>query len=101
MKTLLVMSGCGLMAIQAAAAAGGAVLEQRTQSFTIVLKGPVAKATPLFGPVREAEWAPTWTPRFIHRRKVDNARVSSSPPQAPMAGSGFGCSRPMTSRRAV
>ncbi len=60
------MSGCGLMAIQAAAAAGGAVLEQRTQSFTIVLKGPVAKVTPLFGPVREAEWAPTWTPRFIH-----------------------------------
>jgi hypothetical protein len=60
------MSGYGLMAILAAAAAGGAALEQRTQSFTIVLKGPVAEVTPLFGPVREAEWAPTWTPRFIH-----------------------------------
>jgi hypothetical protein len=51
----------------AAGAAGGAVaLEQRTQSFTIELKGSVADVTPLFGPVREAEWAPGWTPRFIH-----------------------------------
>lgn len=50
-------------------AAGGArpaVLEQRTQSFTIMLKGAVADVAPFFGPVREAEWAPTWTPRFIH-----------------------------------
>lgn len=46
------------------AAADG--LEQRTQSFTIVLKGSVAKATPLFGPVRETEWAPHWAPRFLH-----------------------------------
>ena len=22
--------------------------------------------TPLFGPVREVEWAPSWAPRFIH-----------------------------------
>jgi len=66
MKAILVMSGCSLMAIQAVAAAGGAVLEQRTQSFTIVLKGPVAEVTPLFGPVREAEWAPTWRPHFMH-----------------------------------
>ena len=43
-----------------------AALEQRTQSFTIVLKGSVADATPLFGPVREAEWAPGWTPHFLH-----------------------------------
>jgi len=41
-------------------------LEQRTQSFTIVLKGSVADVTPLFGPVREVEWAPSWAPRFIH-----------------------------------
>ena len=41
------------------------VLEQRTQSFTIVLNGTVADVTPLFGPVREAEWAPDWSPRFI------------------------------------
>jgi hypothetical protein len=41
-------------------------LEQRTQSFTINLKGSIAEVTPLFGPVREAEWAPSWKPRFLH-----------------------------------
>ncbi len=46
--------------------AGTAVVEQRTQSFTIGLNGSVADVTPLFGPVREAEWAPDWSPRFIH-----------------------------------
>ena len=68
MQTILMMLGCGLMLIQTAVAgaAGPAPLEQRTQSFTIVLNGSVADVTPLFGPVREAEWAPTWTPRFIH-----------------------------------
>jgi hypothetical protein len=68
MRTLLMILECGLMPIQteAAGAAGAAALEQRTQSFTIMLKGAVSDVTPLFGPVREAEWAPTWTPRFIH-----------------------------------
>ena len=69
MGTVLMMLGCGVIQSQAAGAgaAGGAVsLEQRTQSFTIELKGLVADVTPLFGPVREAEWAPGWTPRFIH-----------------------------------
>ena len=41
-------------------------VEQRTQSFTIVLNGSVGDVTPFFGPVREAEWAPDWSPRFIH-----------------------------------
>lgn len=41
-------------------------LQQRTQSFTIALNGSAASVTPLFGPVRETEWAPTWVPRFIH-----------------------------------
>lgn len=41
-------------------------LEQRTQSFTVTVKGSVAEATPLFGPVRESEWAPTWKPHFLH-----------------------------------
>ena len=45
---------------------GRAAVEQRTQSFTIGLNGSVADVTPLFGPVREAEWAPDWSPRFIH-----------------------------------
>ncbi len=43
-----------------------AAVEQRTQSFTIVLNGSVADVAPLFGPVREAEWSPDWSPRFIH-----------------------------------
>ena len=43
-----------------------ATVEQRTQSFTIILNGSVSEVTPLFGPVREAEWAPDWSPRFIH-----------------------------------
>ena len=43
-----------------------ATVEQRTQSFTIILNGLVSAVTPLFGPVREAEWAPDWSPRFIH-----------------------------------
>jgi hypothetical protein len=42
------------------------VLEQRTQSFTIALNAPVGHATPLFGPVCESEWAPDWSPHFIH-----------------------------------
>jgi hypothetical protein len=54
--------------VQAALAgeAGTAMIEQRAQSFTIGLNGSVADVTPLFGPVREAEWAPDWSPRFIH-----------------------------------
>jgi hypothetical protein len=40
-------------------------LEQRTQSFTIILKGSAPDVTPLFGPVREAEWAPDWKPHFL------------------------------------
>src|SRR5438045_4813145 len=42
------------------------VLEQRPRSFIIALNGSVTDVTPLFGPVREAEWAPEWSPRFIH-----------------------------------
>ena len=46
--------------------AGPAAPEQRTRSFTIRLNGSVADVTPLFGPVREAEWAPDWSPHFIY-----------------------------------
>ena len=41
-------------------------LQQQAQSFTITLEGSVAEVTPLFGPVREREWAQDWTPHFIH-----------------------------------
>ena len=66
MKTILVMLGWWLILLEAPGAANATPLEQRTQSFTVALNGSVASVTPLFGPVREAEWAPNWTPRFIH-----------------------------------
>ena len=65
MTPLLMMLLCVLAQIRPETAVA-ATLEQRTQSFTIVLKGSVADATPLFGPVREAEWAPGWAPHFLH-----------------------------------
>jgi hypothetical protein len=57
-----------LVLVQAVLAgeAGREAVEQRTQSFTIRLNGSVASVTPLFGPVREAEWAPDWAPHFIY-----------------------------------
>ena len=62
------MLGCGWMLIQLSVAGAGDTppLEQRTQPFTIGLNGPVADVTAFFGPVREAEWAAGWAPRFIH-----------------------------------
>src|ERR1044071_380807 len=68
MKTFMMIFGVGLALLPAALVGptDGSVLEQRTQSFTIVLNGSVADVTPLFGPVREAEWAPDWSPRFIY-----------------------------------
>jgi hypothetical protein len=68
MRKTLTTLGCGLILAQVVASGdpGATKLEQRTQSFTIVLNGSVADVTPLFGPVRETEWAPTWKPRFIH-----------------------------------
>jgi hypothetical protein len=71
MKIYFAIWTCGLALVQAGLAgeAGTSVLEQRTQSFTIRLNGSVADVTPLFGPVREAEWAPDWSPRFIHPKQ--------------------------------
>jgi hypothetical protein len=68
MKAYFTLWVLGLTLVRAvfAAETETAVLEQRAQSFTIRLNGSVADATPLFGPVREAEWAPDWSPRFIH-----------------------------------
>jgi hypothetical protein len=55
-----------LFPVQFQAQAQPAALQQREQSFVIHLNAPVAQVTPLFGPLREADWAPTWKPRFIH-----------------------------------
>jgi len=43
-----------------------ASLAQATQVFVFDLDAPAAEALPLFGPVREAEWAPGWAPHFLH-----------------------------------
>ena len=53
-------------ALVAPAAGHDPGLQQREQSFTIHLNGPVPQVTPLFGPVRESEWAPDWHPHFLH-----------------------------------
>ena len=68
MKIYLELSVCCVALLQSVLGGGAvaAVVEWRTQSFTIGLNGSVADVTPLFGPVREAEWAPEWSPRFIH-----------------------------------
>jgi hypothetical protein len=68
MRNYFAMWACCLALVQAALAgeAGAVTVEQRAQSFTIGLNGSVADVMPLFGPVREAEWAPDWSPRFIH-----------------------------------
>jgi hypothetical protein len=65
---LIIILGWGAILAQLPAirASGAEALEQRSQSFTINLKGSVAEVTPLFGPVREADWAPSWKPRFLH-----------------------------------
>jgi len=46
--------------------AAAPTLAQQTQSFTISLQSSAAEATPLFGPVREAEWATHWNPHFVN-----------------------------------
>jgi hypothetical protein len=40
-------------------------LRAEVRSFAIELPVPVADAAPLFGPVREREWAPQWAPTFV------------------------------------
>lgn len=46
--------------------AAAATLAQQTQSFTISLQSSAAEVTPLFGPVRESEWATHWNPHFVN-----------------------------------
>jgi hypothetical protein len=58
--------GCASLALVSAVPAEPAPLQQREQSFVIHLNATVSEVTPLFGPLREAEWAPSWKPRFIH-----------------------------------
>src|SRR5215831_12573374 len=68
MRIYVALSAWGVALLQSVLGGEAAtrVVEQRAQSFTIRLNGSVADVTPLFGPVREAEWAPEWSPRFIN-----------------------------------
>ena len=68
MRIYLALSAWSVVLLHSALAGetATAALEQQTQSFTIELNGLVADVTPLFGPVHEADWAPGWSPRFIH-----------------------------------
>jgi hypothetical protein len=43
-----------------------AAREHAETSIVLHLPGPPAEAFPLFGPVREAEWSPHWTPAFLY-----------------------------------
>jgi hypothetical protein len=45
---------------------GPVTLAQQARSFSFELLADVSHATPLFGPVREREWAPEWAPQFLH-----------------------------------
>ena len=38
----------------------------RQQNFILHLNGSMSEVAPMFGPVREAEWAPDWNPKFVH-----------------------------------
>ena len=85
MKTYFMLWAFGLALVQAALAgeAGTAVVEQRAQSFTIILNGSVSDVTPLFGPVREAEGARQCPSRS---RESPGDRAVSANPLAPGCG---------------
>lgn len=56
--------GTGAAIAQDAPPVGAATLRQVRRSMLLDLHGSAAEAFPLFGPVREAEWATGWQPRF-------------------------------------
>ena len=37
-----------------------------TRTSRITLNGPLSEVFPLFGPIKESEWAPGWAPRIIY-----------------------------------
>jgi hypothetical protein len=45
--------------------------ERISRQSTIVLNGPVEKIFPLFGPLREKEWAEGWDPEIIYTSSPD------------------------------
>lgn len=76
MKMISVVAAIGWVTAFLSAGQDPAELKQQERSFTIRLDAPVADATPLFGPVREAEWAPGWAPQFVYPR--DGAQIEGA-----------------------
>jgi hypothetical protein len=59
-----------------ASGAGAQTREHAETSIVLRLPAPPALAFPLFGPVREAEWSPQWSPRILH--PADKGQVAGS-----------------------
>jgi hypothetical protein len=55
--------------------------ERISKTSVIALNGPLAAVFPLFGPIREKEWAPGWDPQilFSTTNLVDEHMVFKSP----------------------
>jgi HSP20 family molecular chaperone IbpA len=68
MKIVFLLAAIGWVTAIGSGGQESVELKQQQRSFTIRLDAPVADTTPLFGPVREAEWAPGWTPQFAYPR---------------------------------
>jgi hypothetical protein len=62
---VVAMAGAAACAGHGHSASSHAPLAQSTSTFELLLDGPAERAFPLFGPVREAEWARGWAPRFL------------------------------------
>jgi hypothetical protein len=63
-----VLSGCshGGFSGHAAAAAPSGATARTTRSIQLHLDAPPEKVFPLFGPIREADWAAGWSPKMIY-----------------------------------
>jgi hypothetical protein len=63
---MILLCGLALARANSAGVAGTAVLEQPNAIVHDWVKRLDRGLYAVFGPVREAEWAPDWSPRFIH-----------------------------------
>jgi len=47
---------------------------QAEKSITFEVHAPPAQVLPLFGPMRESDWAPTWKPEFVYPAAGSNTQ---------------------------
>ena len=71
---MILLCGLALARATSAGVAGTAVLEQPNAIVHDWVKRLGRGLYAVFGPVREAEWAPDWSPRFIHLAQGRTAR---------------------------